>query len=314
MSEHTHTHDHAAGVDTTSRAFAIGVGLNLVFVCIEVGFGWYANSLSLLADAGHNFSDVIGLLMAWGAMVLAKRLPSERFTYGLRSSTIMAAFANAMLLLIAVGGIAWEGVQRFNAPLPVSEWTMIWVAAVGVVINIATAWMLMKGRENDLNLRGAYLHMLADAAVSVGVVLAGIGMMWTGWLWLDPAISLVIAVVIFMGTWGLLKASVRLALQAVPDNIDVQKVTEFLQSFAQVKQVHDLHIWGMSTTEAALTVHLVMPQGHPGDVFLVELAEELKHHYHINHATFQIELGEDCAACALLPEDAMPTTATETSN
>ncbi len=303
MSEHNHTHAHAAGVDTTSRAFAVGVALNLVFVVIEIGFGLHANSLSLLADAGHNFSDVIGLLMAWGALVLAKRVPSERFTYGLRSSTIMAAFANAMLLLIAVGGIAWEAFHRFGNPAEVSEITMIWVAAVGVVINVATALMLMKGREKDLNLRGAYLHMLADAAVSVGVVLAGIGMMWTGWLWLDPAISLVIAVVIFAGTWGLLKASLRLSLQAVPDGIDVKKVNAFLQSFPEVKEVHDLHIWGMSTTEVALTVHLVMPQGHPGDAFLDHLAEELEHHYHIHHPTFQIELGEEGVACKLAPSD-----------
>lgn len=302
MSEHNHTHDHSA-VDTTSRAFAVGVALNLAFVAVEVIFGFRANSLSLLADAGHNFSDVIGLLMAWGALTLAKRVPSERFTYGLRSSTIMAAFANAMLLLIAVGGIALEAIQRLTASVPVSETTMIWVAAVGVAINVATALMLMKGRENDLNLRGAYLHMLADAAVSVGVVLAGIGMMWTGWLWLDPAISLVIAVVIFAGTWGLLKTSLRLSLQAVPDGIDVTKVTEFLQSFPEVKEVHDLHIWGMSTTESALTVHLVMPQGHPGDAFLDHLAEELEHHYHIHHPTFQIELGEDCVACRLAPKD-----------
>ncbi len=303
MNEHNHTHDHAAGVDTTSRAFAVGVALNLAFVIVEVGFGLHANSLSLLADAGHNFSDVIGLLMAWGALMLAKRVPSERFTYGLRSSTIMAAFANAMLLLIAVGGITLEALQRLSAPAAINEMTMIWVAAVGVAINAATALMLMKGRETDLNLRGAYWHMVADAAVSVGVVLAGIGMMWTGWLWLDPAISLVIAVVIFAGTWGLLKSSLRLSLQAVPDGIDMKEVSEFLQSFPEVKEVHDLHIWGMSTTESALTVHLVMPLGHPGDAFLDNLSEELEHHYRIHHATFQIELGGICVACKLAPNE-----------
>ncbi len=303
MNEHNHTHDHAAGVDPTSRAFAVGVALNLAFVIIEVGFGLHANSLSLLADAGHNFSDVIGLLMAWGALMMAKRVPSERFTYGLRSSTIMAAFANAMLLLIAVGGITLEAVQRLSTPAAINEMTMIWVAAVGVAINAATALMLMKGRETDLNLRGAYWHMVADAAVSVGVVLAGIGMMWTGWLWLDPAISLVIAVVIFAGTWGLLKSSLRLSLQAVPDGIDMKEVSEFLQSFPEVKEVHDLHIWGMSTTESALTVHLVMPLGHPGDAFLDNLSEELEHHYRIHHATFQIELGGICVACKLAPNE-----------
>ncbi len=303
MSEHHHMHDHAAGADPTSRAFAVGVALNLVFVMIEVGFGLHANSLSLLADAGHNFSDVIGLLMAWGALRLAKRVPSERFTYGLRSSTIMAAFANAMLLLIAVGGISLEAAQRLSTPAAVNEMTMIWVAGVGVSINVATALMLMKGREKDLNLRGAYLHMVADAAVSVGVVLAGIGMIWTGWLWLDPAISLAIAVVIFAGTWSLLKDSLRLSLHAVPQGIDIKAVTDFLQSFPEVKEVHDLHIWGMSTTEAALTAHLVMPQGHPGDAFLDNLSEELEHHYHIHHATFQIELGETDVACRLAPND-----------
>jgi cobalt-zinc-cadmium efflux system protein len=303
MGEHHHTHDHAAGVDPTSRAFAIGVALNLAFVAIEIFFGLRANSLSLLADAGHNFSDVIGLLMAWGALVLAKRVPSEHFTYGLRSSTILAALANAMLLLIAVGGIAWEAFHRFGNPSAVSEMIMIWVAAVGVAINVATALMLMKGRENDLNLRGAFLHMVADAAVSLGVVLAGFGMLLTGWMWLDPAISLMIAVVIFAGTWSLLKDSLSLSLHAVPQGVDVKKVTQFLQSHSEVKEVHDLHIWGMSTTEAALTVHLVMPQGHPGDAFLDKLAEELEHHFNIHHPTFQIELGDDGVVCKLSPDD-----------
>ena len=302
MSTHDHSYDHAAA-GATSRAFVVGVGFNLAFVAVEVVFGLRANSLSLLADAGHNFSDVIGLLMAWGALMLAKRMPSERFTYGLRSSTIMAASANAMLLLIAVGGIVWEALRRFYQPAPVSEMTMVWVAAVGVVVNAATALLLMKGREHDLNLRGAFLHMVADAAVSVGVVLAGLGMLWTGWLWLDPAISLVIAVVIFAGTWGLLKASLRLSLHAVPDGIEVKEVTAFLQNFPQVCEVHDLHIWGMSTTEAALTAHLVMAQGHPGDAFLDHLAEELEHHFHIAHATFQIELGDDGVGCKLAPKD-----------
>ena len=302
MDAHEHTHHHAA-INTTSRAFAVGVALNLAFVVIEVGFGLHAHSLSLLADAGHNFSDVIGLLFAWGALTLSKRTPSERYTYGLRSSTILAALANAMLLLIAVGGIVWEALHRLAEPAAVSEMMMIWVAAVGVVINVATALMLMKGRNSDINLRGAFLHMVADAAVSVGVVLAGIGMLWTGWLWLDPAISLLIALVIFAGTWGLLKASLRLSLHAVPDGIDVKAVTTFLQGFPEVKEVHDLHIWSMSTTEVALTVHLVMPQGHPGDAFLDHLAEELEHQHHIGHATFQIELGDDGVACRLAPGD-----------
>ncbi len=299
---HPHNHDHAAhGV--SNRAFAIGAGLNLAFVGIEVAFGLQANSLALLADAGHNFSDVVGLLVAWGAVAAAKRLPSERFTYGLRSSTILAALANSMLLLIAVGGLVLEAVERFFRETAVTGTTMMWVAAAGVVINLATALMLMKGHHHDINLRGAFLHMLADAAVSVGVVIAGAGILWTGWLWLDPAISLVIAVVIFAGTWGLLKASVRLSLHAVPDSIDLNEVTAFLQGLPYVQEVHDLHIWGMSTTEIALTVHLVTPAGHPGDAALGQLAEELEHHFHISHATFQIELGEEGIACRLAPED-----------
>ncbi len=303
MGAHHHDHHHHEAINPASRAFAVGVGLNLAFVTIEVVFGLRANSLSLLADAGHNFGDVIGLLAAWGAMMLAQRAPSERFTYGLRSSTILAALANAMLLLIAVSGIAWEAVHRISEPAAVSEMTMIWVAAAGVVINLSTALMFMRGRKHDINLRGAFLHMLGDALVSVGVVLGGLGMMWTGWLWLDPAISLLIAVVIFAGTWGLLKASLRLSLHAVPDGIETSEVTDFLQGFAQVQEVHDLHIWGMSTTEVALTAHLVMPQGHPGDAFLAHLSEELHQHFHIPHATFQVELGDEGIACRLAPSD-----------
>lgn len=299
---HDHHHDHSQ-VDTTSRAFAIGVGLNLAFVIIEIGFGLYADSLSLLADAGHNFSDVIGLLAAWGAMILAQRAPSQRYTYGLRSSTILAALANAMLLLIAVGGISWEAIRRFSEPMPVNESIMIWVALAGVVINIATALMFMQGQKTDLNQRGAYIHMLADAAVSAGVALAGIGMMWTGWLWLDPAVSLLIAAVILLGTWSLFKQSLNLALHAVPDAIDPVKIQAYLNNLSPVSEIHDLHIWGMSTTENALTVHLVTPAGHPGDAFLANIAAELADHYSIHHATFQVELGEQGVICKLAAHD-----------
>ena len=296
---HNHGHDH---VDATSRAFAVGVALNLGFVIVEAGFGFYSNSLSLLADAGHNFSDVIGLLAAWGALHLARRLPTPRFTYGLRGSTILAALANAMLLLIAVGGIAWEAVRRFSNPAPVDETTIIWVAMVGFFINLGTALMLMKGREHDLNLKGAFLHMVADAAVSLGVALAGIGMMWTGWLWLDPAISLVVAAVIFFGTWNLLKQSLRLSLHGVPDNINAGEVRAYLAGLPEVDEVHDLHIWGMSTTETALTAHLVVSAVHPGNAFLTQLAEELEHRFRINHATIQIELDGGASVCRLAPE------------
>ncbi|BBP00304.1 cation diffusion facilitator family transporter [Sulfuriferula nivalis] len=297
-----HHHDHSH-VDTTSRAFAVGVGLNLAFVIIEIGFGLYADSLSLLADAGHNFSDVIGLLAAWGALILSKRVPSLHYTYGLRSTTILAALANAMLLLIAVGGISWEAIRRFTEPMPVNEPVMIWVALVGVVVNVGTALMLMRGHKEDLNLRGAFIHMIADAAVSVGVAIAGVLMLWTGWLWLDPAISLLIAAAIMYGTWGLFKQSLKLALHAVPDAINPAKVLAYLQSLPEVQEVHDLHIWGMSTTENALTAHLVTPAGHPGDSFLAKIAEELSHHHSIQHATFQIELGEHDVLCKLAPAD-----------
>lgn len=300
--DHSHDHDHA-DVDTTGRAFAVGVTLNLAFVAIETGFGLWANSLSLLADAGHNFSDVIGLLAAWAAMILAKRLPSTRFTYGLRGSTILAALANAMLLLVAVGGISWEAVRRLSEPAPVHEAAMIWVALAGVVVNVTTALMLRKGREQDINLRSAFLHMMADALVSVGVAVAGAGMLWSGWLWLDPAVSLIIAVVIFIGTWGLLKESLRLSLHAVPERIDPVAVQDYLQGLPGVCEVHDLHIWGMSTTETALTAHLVVTGGHPGDDFLDRVAGDLDHHFGIGHATLQIELADGNGACRLAPGD-----------
>lgn len=235
--------------------------------------------------------------------MLARRVPSARFTYGLRGSTILAALANAMLLMVAVGGIAWEAIRRIASPVAVNETTIIWVALVGVVVNVVTALMLMKGREHDLNLRGAFLHMAADAAVSVGVALAGLGMWWTGWLWLDPAISLTIAAVILVGTWALFKESLRLSLHAVPESIDPAKVQAFLIGLPQVKEVHDLHIWAMSTTESALTAHLVARDGHPGDGFLENLAHELEHRFNIGHATFQIELGDCAAPCRLAPED-----------
>lgn len=301
--DHGHAHGHGHAADATGRIFFIAVALNLAFVAIEVGAGLYANSLALLADAGHNFGDVIGLVLSWVALVLARRKPSERFTYGLRGSTILAALANAMLLLVAVGGIVWEAVRRFGEPAVVSGPTMIGVAAAGVLINGATALMLVRGGKHDLNVRGAFLHMVADAGVSVGVVLAGIGMWWTGWAWLDPAIGLVIGLVIFAGTWGLLKESVLLSLHAVPNGVVPGEVLAYLRGLPEVCEVHDLHIWGMSTTEIALTVHLVTPHGHPGDGFLDRVADELSHRFGIAHATVQIELGDCEAGCRLAPAD-----------
>jgi len=297
-----HGHDHGP-VDPTSRAFAIGVTLNLAFVAVEVGFGLWSDSLSLLADAGHNFSDVLGLLAAWWAINLAKRLPSMRFTYGLRASTIVAAFANAILLVVAVGGISWEALRRLADPVPVGELTMISVALVGVVINLATAFMLSKGRHDDMNMRGAYLHMVADAAVSVGVAIAGVGIILTGWLWLDPAVSLAIGAVILVGTWSLFRESLRLSLHAVPAGIDANLVMAYLQQLPGVRGVHDLHVWGMSTTETALTAHLVMTGGHPGDEFLRRVAGELEAKFRIGHPTLQIELADGTGSCRFSEAD-----------
>ncbi|HUX89455.1 MAG TPA: cation diffusion facilitator family transporter [Gallionellaceae bacterium] len=297
-----HGHAHAA-VDPTQRAFSVGITLNLVFVAVELYFGFSANSLALLADAGHNFSDVIGLLIAWGALTLAKRKPSARFTYGLRSSTIMAAAVNAMILLVAVGGIVWEGAHRLSAPEAVSGDTIIWVALLGMFINIGTALMLQQGSKHDINVRGAFLHMVADAAVSLGVVVAGLAMLWLGWLWLDGAVSILIAVVILWSTWDLFRESINLSLHAVPAHVDARKVRDYLSGLSGVTEVHDLHIWAMSTTEIALTVHLLLPAGHPGDAFLHDASDQLGKRFHIHHSTLQIEIGSDTASCRLAPED-----------
>jgi cobalt-zinc-cadmium efflux system protein len=270
---------------------------------VEAGFGLWADSLALLADAGHNFSDVLGLLAAWWAVSLARRAPSGRYTYGMRASTILAAFSNAMLLVVAVGGISWEAIRRLAEPVPVGEVTMISVALVGVVINTITAVMLSRGRQDDMNMRGAYLHMVADAAVSVGVAVAGLGIILTGWLWLDPVVSLVIAVVILAGTWSLCQESLRLTLHAVPAGIDLDAVRDYLGRLPDVREVHDLHVWGMSTTETALTAHLVMAGGHPGDEFLRRVAAELETRFRIGHPTLQIELADGAGSCRFAPGD-----------
>ncbi len=295
-----HGHSHAPA--SFGRAFAIGTALNLGFVVAEVTYGLAANSLALLSDAGHNLSDVLGLVLAWGATALARRKPSKRFTYGLGGSSILAALVNAVLLLLVTGGIAWEALLRLSAPEPVVGTTVIWVAAIGIVINASTAAMFMSGRKGDLNIRGAYLHMAADAAVSAGVVVAGIVILQTGWQWLDPLVSLIIGIVIVIGTWDLLHDSAKLALDAVPENVDRDAVYGYFSSIPGVTQVHDLHIWGMSTTETALTVHLVMPAGHPGDAFMANQAKELKHRFKIGHPTLQLELGDNAAPCELTPD------------
>lgn len=292
-------HSHAP--QDFGRAFAIGITLNLVFVVAEAAFGYFSNSMALIADAGHNLSDVAGLVVAWIAAGLAKRPPSARYTYGLRGSSILAALFNAVFLLLAVGAIGWEAVVRLFTPEPVAGITVMVVAGIGIVINAVTAWLFASGRHSDLNIRGAYLHMAADAAVSAAVVVAGVIILFTGWYWIDPAVSLLVAVVIVWGTWGLLRDSTALSLAAVPRGIDPAAVRAFLSKLPGVTQVHDLHIWGMSTTEVALTCHLVMPGGSPGDPFLVDLAHELQHDFGIAHTTVQIETDPN-TVCALAPD------------
>jgi len=309
MMEHNHDHDHDGHshgghhhhVDPNGngRAFAIAIALNVAFVAIEFTYGFIANSTALMADAGHNLSDVLGLILAWSAVILGRRAPSERYTYGLRSTSILAALANAMLLMVASGAIAWEGIQRFAQPPVVAGLTVTLVAAIGIIVNGLSAWLFMKGSKGDLNMRGAYLHMAADAAVSLGVVITGIIMIYTGWYWLDPLVSLCIVIVIVIGTWSLLRESVQLALSAVPAHIDVSAVDSFLRQCAGVTDIHDLHIWGMSTTESALTVHLVIPAGYPGDIFIDNIVQELKERFSVQHSTLQIEQGTTDHACAL---------------
>ncbi len=301
---HPHASEHHASAagNGMGRAFAIGIALNVVFALAEWVLGVTANSLALVADATHNFSDVLGLLLAWGASVLARRPPSARFTYGLRGSTILAALTNAMILLAATGGIAWEALRRLNSTGAVNEQLVIWVAALGVVVNTATALLFLAQRKSDLNIRGAFLHMAADAGVSLGVVAAGIAMIYTGWTWLDPVISLMIVLVIFIGTWGMLRESLQLALHAAPTSVDPAAVRRYLEELPGVTEVHDLHVWAMSTTETALTAHLVMPGGHPGDAFFADAVHEIEEHFKIGHATLQTEIGTPAHPCVLAPD------------
>jgi cobalt-zinc-cadmium efflux system protein len=293
---HDHHHHHPPAGDH-STAFALGIGLNLGFIAIEVAAGLYANSIALLADAGHNLSDVLGLVVAWAGMLLARRPPSARFTYGLRAASILAALFNALFLLIAIAWMAWEAVHRLLNPEPVATGVVMLVAAIGIAVNGFTAWLFARGRHGDLNIRAAFLHMAADAAVSAGVVLAALAILYTGWQWLDPAASLAVCAIILIGGWGLLRDSVILALGAVPPSIATDEVARMLHDQPGVAAVHDLHIWAMSTTETALTAHLVMPDGHPGDDFLASVTHALEHRFGIGHVTLQIE--RDAAACTL---------------
>lgn len=276
------------------RAFGIGIALNLAFVAVEAAAGFVGNSMALLADAGHNLSDVLGLALAWAAHILSQRPPTRRFTYGLQGSSILAALGNAILLLVACGAIGWEAIRRMSVPPEVMGGTMIVVAAIGILINGATALLFVSGRKGDLNIKGAFLHMVADALVSAGVVVAGALVLFSGLTWIDPVTSLIVVVVIMAGTWGLFRDSLGLALNAVPAAIDPEAVARALAGMAGVSAVHHLHIWPTSTTASALTAHLVMPGGHPGDAFLAEAAHLVEHEYGIGHATLQVELGERC--------------------
>jgi cobalt-zinc-cadmium efflux system protein len=278
------------------RAFAVGVLLNTGFIVAEVFFGLLSHSLSLLADAGHNLGDVMGLLMAWAASNLARRSPTERFTYGLRRTSVLAALFNAILLLVSVGAIAWEAIRRITQPEPVLGLTMIWVAAAGVLVNGLTAWMFIGGRKSDLNIRGAFLHMTADAAVSAGVVVAGFVILKTGWYLLDPISSLVIVVIILLGTWSLLRDSINLVLDAVPRGIDPGAVKDFLERLPGVAEIHHLHVWGLSTTETACTAHVVKREPQLDDELLKRIAQELHERFGIEHSTIQFERcdGPDC--------------------
>ena len=292
---HGHGHEHGHGqLSGHDRAFAIGIALNLLFVGGEVMFGLVAQSVALLADAGHNLSDVLGLGAAWAAVALARKAPSKRFTYGLKRSTILAALLNALLLLVALGAIMLEAGERLAAPAPVDGPVIAIVAGVGIAVNLATAALFLRGRHGDLNIRGAYLHMASDAAVSAGVVASGLLIWWTGARWIDPVVSIAIAVLIFWQTWGLLRESVEMSLDAVPRGIDYDRVGSALDALPGVAGVHHVHIWPMSTTETVLTAHLVMPGGHPGDGFLEEARGMLKERFGIGHATLQVELEGEC--------------------
>ncbi len=309
MAEHDHhdhddhKHGHHHGPANFGKAFAIGIALNIAYVVGEAFYGVVAHSLALLADAGHNVGDVLGLASAWLASILVRRRPSGRYTYGLRRSSILAALSNAIVLLIVTGGIAWEGIRRLIEPEPAGGFIIMVVAAAGILINGATALLFMSGRKDDLNIKGAFMHMASDALVALGVVIAGAIILFTGWQWIDPAVSLGVSAIIVLGTWSLLRDSMNLALDAVPAGINPVKIEAFLRGLPGVADIHDLHIWGMSTTETALTAHLVRPGAALDDAMLRHAAEELKEQFGIGHATFQVEEGDGAHPCTLLPNE-----------
>ncbi len=299
-------HDHSHAPANFNRAFAIGIGLNIAFVLVEAFYGWKVNSLALLADAGHNLSDVAGLVLAWGGALAGKLRPSARQTYGWKRASILAAFFNALLLLVAMGALVWEAIGRLLAPEPLlgaEGVTIMVVAGIGIVINTATALLFMRGGEHDLNIRGAFLHMAADALVSAGVLMAGALTLWAGWVWLDPIVSLLIAVVIVVGTWRLFRQSLHLLFDGVPAHIDPQAVHDCLAALPGVTRVHDLHIWAMGTTEVAMTAHLVMPHGHADDAFLKQATAQLHDRFEITHATLQVMQEAFSVPCGELPSD-----------
>ena len=301
MSRHTHHHGPAA----FNRAFAIGIALNLGFVIVEAAYGWKVGSLALLADAGHNLSDVAGLVLAWVAALAAGRLPDHRHTYGWQRASILAAFANAVLLLVAMGSLLWEAAHRLQVPAPTDGVIVMVVAAIGVLVNGATAALFMSGMRSDMNLRGAFLHMAGDALVSLGVVGSGALYVRTGWAWLDPVTSMAIALAIIAATWGLFRGALHLLFDGVPESVVLADVAVHLRTLPGVAEVHDLHVWAMSTTDIALTAHLVMPGGHPGDAFLASIAQGLQQRFHITHPTIQIELDGLDHGCAH-PLDILP--------
>ena len=286
--DHAHGHAHHHAPANFDRAFAIGISVNILFVAIEAFYGWKVNSLALLADAGHNLGDVAGLVMAWGGALAGKLRPDARYTYGWKRASILAAFANALLLLVAMGSLAWEAIGRLHAPEPTQGLTVMVVAGIGIAVNLGTALLFMRGRDDDMNIRGAYLHMASDALVSAGVVVVGALALWTGWAWLDPVASLAIALVIVVGTWGLFRQSLRLMFDGVPQHIDLVAVRGLLEALPGVARVHDLHVWATGTTEVALTAHLVMPVGHPDDPFFEAATHQLRDRFRIGHVTLQV--------------------------
>jgi cobalt-zinc-cadmium efflux system protein len=304
---HDHAHGHSHAPASFNRAFAIGIVLNLLFVAIESFYGWRVNSLALLADAGHNLSDVAGLVLAWGGVLAIQLKPNARHTYGWKRATILGAFANALLLLVAMGGLAWEAVGRLLSPqaaVQAQGVTIMVVAGIGIVINTATALLFMRGSQGDLNIRGAFLHMAGDALVSAGVVVAGALALWMGWSWLDPVVSLLIAGIIVLGTWGLFKQSLHLLFDGVPDSVDPAAVRDYLAALPGVSRVHDLHIWAVGTSHIALTAVLVMPQGHADDAFLQAASEHLRARFGITHSTIQVVQAPFTEPCGDLPTEA----------